>query len=319
MDGSVTSFVGIDVSKKELKLCLLPETKSWGITNDAKGHSQLLSQLPVPGTCLIAVEATGGYERLLVAELVNAGHLVAHLNPRPVREFAKALGVLAKTDPIDARILAQFALMMRPRTKGETREKQAELQQFVVRRRQLIELRTAEKNRMETITVPFIRKDLQQSVDRINKQIKRVEKAILALVESDDEWKSRAHLIQTVPGFAQVGSVSLVADLPELGQLSQRKITALVGLAAFNRDSGQFHGQRTIWGGRASARSTLYMAALSARRHNPVIRDFADRLAARGKKPKVILVACMRKLLITLNAMIKNNQEWNPKLALQTP
>jgi transposase len=250
---------------------------------------------------------------------VNAGHLVAHLNPRPVRHFAIALGILAKTDPIDARTLAQFAITVRPRTLQEIPEKQSELQQLVDRRRQLIELRTAEKNRMETITASFVRKDLQQSVDRLNKQIKRIEKAILALVESHDEWKNKAQLIQTVPGFAQVTSVSLLADAPELGQLNQRQITALIGLAPFNRDSGQFQGQRTIWGGRASVRSTLYMAALSARRHNPVIREFADRLAARGKKPKVVLVACMRKLLVIINAMIKNNQQWNPQLALKTP
>jgi transposase len=319
MDGSVTSFVGIDVAKKDLKLHLLPESKSWEVTNDAKGHAQLLAQLPTPGTCLIAVESTGGYERLVIAELVNAGHLVAHLNPRPVRHFAIALGILAKTDPIDARTLAQFAITVRPRTLQEIPEKQSELQQLVDRRRQLIELRTAEKNRMETITASFVRKDLQQSVDRLNKQIKRIEKAILALVESHDEWKNKAQLIQTVPGFAQVTSVSLLADAPELGQLNQRQITALIGLAPFNRDSGQFQGQRTIWGGRASVRSTLYMAALSARRHNPVIREFADRLAARGKKPKVVLVACMRKLLVIINAMIKNNQQWNPQLALKTP
>jgi len=319
MQGSITSFVGIDLSKKSLDVCILPEEKSSILTHDARGRQELLRQLPLHGSCLIVVEATGGYERLLVAELTEAGHRVAVVNPRQVRDFAKALGILAKTDRLDALVLAKFGQQVRPRCGAKASEKQGELEQLVARRRQLISLRTAETNRLETITAKVVRKSLQQTVDHLNKQIKRVEKAILAIIESDDEWKNKAELIQSVPGIGPVVGVTLVAEVPELGQLNRQQITSLAGLAPFNRDSGQFRGQRTIWGGRASIRSALYMAALSARRCNPVIRAFADRLAARGKKAKVILTACMRKLLVIINTMVKNNTHWNPQLKASIP
>jgi transposase len=314
MDGSITSFVGIDVAKKSLDLCVYPEGQSFRLTHDAAGRQELLRQLPTPGECLIVVEATGGYERLLVADLADAGHQVAVVNPRQVRDFAKALGILAKTDRLDASVLARFGHHFRPRPTAQTSERQGELAQIVVRRRQLVGLRTTETNRMETITAKAVRKSLQQTVDHLNKQIKRVEKEILALVESHDDWNNKANLLQSVPGVGPVTGASLVAEVPELGQLNRQQIAALIGLAPFNRDSGQFRGQRTIWGGRSSIRSLLYMSALSARRCNPVIRAFADRLAAQGKKPKVILTACTRKLLVILNAMIKNNTRWNSQL-----
>ena len=313
MEGSITSFVGIDVSKKSFDVHVLPERKSFKLSQDACGRQALRTQLPSPGSCLIVVEATGGYERLLVAELAQAGHHVALVNPRQVRDFAKALGILAKTDRLDASVLARFAHDVEPRCLAKTPEKQGELQQLVMRRRQLVDLRSAEKNRMETITAKVVRKSLQQTIDYLSKQIKRVDKEILALVESQDEWKDKAKLIQSVPGMGPVVGVSFVAQLPELGQLNRQQIAALVGVAPFNRDSGQFRGQRTIWGGRPSIRSLLYMAALTARRCNPVIRAFADRLAARGKTTKVILIACMRKLLVILNTMVKNNTQWNPQ------
>jgi transposase len=314
MDGSVTWFVGIDVSKKSFDVCLLPEGKFFKLNQDASGRRALLAQLPLPGSGLIVIEATGGVERALVTELVEAGHQVALVNPRQVRDFAKGVGILAKTDRIDASVLARFAQDVRPRCLGKTPEKQGELEQLVARRRQLVDLRTAEKNRKENVTVPFIRKDLQQSVDRLNKQIQRVEKQILSLIESHDEWKHKNALVQSVPGIGEVAGASMVAQVPELGQLNRQKIAALVGVAPWNRDSGQFHGKRTIGGGRRSIRNVLYMAALSARRFNPVIRAFADRLAQSGKPAKVILVACMRKLLVILNTMVKNNTYWNPQL-----
>jgi transposase len=315
MEGSITSFVGIDVAKNSFDVHVLPEGKSYTLKQDASGRQALLAALPAAGTCLIVVEATGGYERLLIAELTGAGHPVARINPRQARDFAKALGILAKTDRLDASVLARFARDVRPRCLAQTTEKQGELEQLVVRRRQLIQQRTAETNRKQNVTSKFIRKDLQQSIDRLNKQLKRLEKELLALIDSHDEWKERTELLQTVPSIGPIVSVSLVADIPELGQLNRQKIAALAGVAPLNRDSGQFRGRRMITGGRASVRCQLYMATLSARRFNPVIRAFADRLAAKGKEAKVILVACMRKLLVILNAMVKTKTQWNPRIA----
>jgi transposase len=313
MNASINSYVGIDVSKNSFDACVLPSNKFFKLKQDDSGRNEFMSHLPSPGTCLIAVEATGGYERRLVTDLANAGHRVAVVNPRQVRNFAKGVGILAKTDRIDASVLARFAQDVQPRCLGQTPEKQGELEQLVVRRRQLVTLRIAEKNRTETITAKPVRKSLQQTIDHLNKQIRRLDNEILALVQSHDEWRDKANLVQSVPGIGPVAGASLVAELPELGQLNRQQIASLVGVAPLNRDSGRFRGQRMIWGGRASVRSVLYMAALTARRCNPVIRAFANRLAAAGKKAKVILTACMRKLLVILNTMVKNKTLWNPQ------
>jgi len=315
MDGSITSFVGIDIAKHSLDVCILPERKQFTVPYDTAGLKQLRSQLPDMGSCLIVVEATGGYQRRVVAELANADHLVAVVNPRQVRDFARGLGILAKTDRLDAQVIARFGQHVRPRTLANTHEKQEELAQLVTRRRQLVDLRTAEKNRRETLTSKPVRKSVQQVIDLLNKQIERIEKEILALLESDDEWKDKGSIIQSAPGIGSVTVASLLAELPELGFLNRQEIAALVGLAPFNRDSGRFQGKRSIWGGRASVRSVLYMAALTARRCNPVIRAFAQRLEAQGKPFKVVIVACMRKLLVILNTLVKTNSHWNPNYA----
>jgi transposase len=315
MDVAFKSFVGIDIAKRTLDVHVLPERTSLKPPNDSKGRGQLREKLPPPGECLIVVEATGGYERALVAELIDAGHQVAVVNPRQVRDFAKACGILAKTDRIDAAVLARFGQAVVPRTQTKIPEKQLELQDLVVRRRQLVELRTAEMNRKENVASKFVKKSLQESVDALTKQIRRFEKRIAALVQSDDEWKQKAEIVQSAPGIGPGTSATLIAEVPELGQLSRRKISALVGLAPFNRDSGEFRGRRAIRGGRSSVRCSLYMATLSARRSNPVIRAFSDRLKALGKKPKVIITACMRKLLVILNTMVKNNTHWNPAIS----
>jgi len=315
MNGSITSFVGIDVAKDSLDLCVLPEKTQQTFSYDAKGLQQLLRQLPAKGRCLIVVEATGGYQRRVVVELVNAGHRVAVVNPRQVRDFAKGLGVLAKTDRLDAQVIALFAQHVRPRTLAKTHEKQDELQQLVTRRRQLIDLRTAEKNRRDTLSSKPVRKSVQQVIDMLNKQIQRIEKELLALLESDDEWKHKGEIIQSTPGIGPVTTGSLLAELPELGHLNRQEIAALVGVAPFNRDSGRFHGKRSIWGGRASVRNVLYMAALSARRCNPAVKAFAKRLEAQGKPFKVVIVACMRKLLVILNTMLKTNTLWKAQNA----
>ncbi len=315
MDVAFKSFVGIDIAKRTLDVHVLPERTSLKPPNDSKGRGQLREKLPPPGECLIVVEATGGYERALVAELIDAGHQVAVVNPRQVRDFAKACGILAKTDRIDAAVLARFGQAVVPRTQTKIPEKQLELQDLVVRRRQLVELRTAEMNRKENVASKFVKKSLQESVDALNKQIRRFEKRIAALVQSDDEWKQKAEIVQSAPGIGPGTSATLIAEVPELGKLSRRKISALVGLApsiaiAASSEDG------AIRGGRSSIRCSLYMATLSARRSNPVIRAFSDRLKALGKKPKVILTACMRKLLVILNTMVKNKTFWNPEISI---
>jgi transposase len=295
---------------------VLPERRSLKHGNDSKGRRQLREQLPPPGLCLIVVEATGGYERALVVELIDAGYHVAVVNPRQARDFAKACGHLAKTDRIDAAVLARFGEAVERHIQAKIPEKQLELQDLVARRRQLVELRTGEMNRKEKASSKLVRKSLQETIDLLTKQIRRFEKQIAALVQSDDEWKQKTQIVQSVPGVGSQVSACLLADVPELGQLNRQQIAALVGIAPFNCDSGQFRGRRTIRGGRISVRCALYMAALTARRANPVIRAFADRLAALGKKPKVILTACMRKLLVILNTMVKNKTCWNPTISI---
>ena len=310
----ISTFVGIDVAKKSLDVATLPATAPRTFSHDTKGRTELLDNLPQPGTCLVVVEATGGYERLLVAELLDAGHLVAVVNPRQVRDFAKALGILAKTDRIDAAVIARFGQQVKPRPLAEVHEKQGELDQLVTRRRQLVGLRTAEKNRFTMAHSKPVKRSLQLLIDTLNKEIKRIEKAILVLVESDDQWQGKADILSSVPGVGNVTVATLIAEFPELGQINRQQAAALAGLAPFNRDSGKFKGKRTICGGRRTVRTALYMAALSAKTCNPVIRKFAERLKAEGKLPKVILTACMRKLLVILNTMLKNNTLWNPRI-----
>ena len=309
------SFIGIDVSKDKLDVADWPASFAECFANDETGHSQLLKKLPNPGSCLVVLEATGRYEKRVVLELLNAGHVVSVVNPRQVRDFAKALGILAKTDRIDARVIARFGEQVRPRTTEKTHEKQDELHQLVTRRRQLIALRTGEENRIGTATSKIVRRSLQKNIKHLSREIATIDQEIARLVKSDDEWKGKSEILQSAVGVGEVTATTLIAELPELGKLNRQKISALVGIAPFNRDSGQFRGRRMIHGGRSSVRSVLYMAVLSARQHNPVIRAFAERLTAKGKLPKVVLVACMRKLLVMLNTMIKTNTHWENKIA----
>ena len=315
MNDSPNSVVGIDVAKETCESFFLSEEKWFEFTNDPAGHRQLLCRLPAAGTCLVVLEATGGYQRQLVAELLDAGHRVAVANPRQVRDFAKGLGILAKTDRIDARVIARFGRQVQPRPIEKLRENQDELDQLVTRRRQLIDFRTSESNRLETMTSKSVRRSLKKSIDQLNKQIKQIEAEISVLIESDDVFSEKAALLISTSGVGDVTAVSLLAELPELGQLNRREISALVGLAPFNRDSGRFHGRRSIYGGRASVRKVLYMAAFTAKRYNPAIKAFAQRLEAAGKPFKVVMVACMRKLLVILNTMLKTKTLWNSQNA----
>lgn len=311
MNAAHDVLVGIDVAKDSLEICILPDGGRWTTTNDRAGAGQLLKALPPAGQCRVIVEATGGYQRIVVAELIAAGHDVAVVNPRQVRDFARGLGLLAKTDRIDAQVIARFGQQVQPRPAQKVPEKQDRLEQLTARRRQLIELRTAEKCRLETASTRFVINSVRRLIEQLDKFIRQVEKELSELVESDDQLQCRAAALQTAPGVGAVTAVTLVAELPELGRLNREQIAALVGVAPFNRDSGKFHGRRSIWGGRSAVRSVLYMATLTARRCNPVIRAFGERLAAAGKPFKVVMVACMRKLLVILNTILKHNSAWN--------
>lgn len=311
----LSSFVGIDIAKRHFDVQISPQKKFLSLPNDSAGIAQLITELPPPGTCLIVVEATGIYQRPLVMALVDHGHHVAVVNPRRVRDFAKGLGILAKTDRIDAQVLARFAEQNRPRTLEPSSEKQAEIQELVVRRRQLTELRAIEKQHQETVTLKGVFRNIQKVVDGLNKRIAEIEQQLEELLESDETWQQRAQILGSVPGVGKVTIFSLLSQLPELGQLNRNKIASLVGVAPFNWDSGKSKGKRRIRGGRAELRSVLYMAVLSARRVNPVIKAFAERLETAGKPYKVIAIACMHKLLNILNVLIKTNAFWNPKYA----
>jgi transposase len=322
MDGSNAnsnvSFVGIDVSKSKFDVMILPEATRLMCTYDAEGIGKLIAQL-AHRACLVVLEATGGLERRLAADLIGAGHQVAIVNPRQVRDFARGIGVLAKNDRVDARVLATYAQHVRPRLLEKPSEKQQELTALVTRRRQLLSLQVAESNRLEQATSKLATKSIRHVLDLLRKEVAKLDAEIARLIAADDDWRNKSELLQTVPGVGPATSASLVAELPELGKLNRQQIASLVGLAPFSRDSGKFHGQRSIWGGRSSVRSMLYMAALTARRFNPVIRIFADRLKQAGKRTKVILTACMRKLLVILNTMVRNQTAWKTNVILQNP
>jgi transposase len=259
----------------------------------------------------VTLEASGGYERLVIAELLDRGYHVALANPRQVRDFAKATGILAKTDALDARVLARFGQVVQPRCLEKPSGSQTELQQLVERRRQLIELRTAESNRLEHATAKVAKRSIQAVLKLLEKQTEELEEQISKLVDKHPDWKQKADILKSVPGIGDVTAFSLLAELPELGQLNREQVAALAGLAPYNHDSGKLKGKRAISGGRAEVRTALYMASLAAACHNPAIRPFYTRLRAAGKCFKIAITACMRKLLTILNTMIKNNAAWS--------
>lgn len=312
MPNSLLTWIGIDVAKDSLDMAYASATgtERHSVANSRAGHDSLIERLPAHAEARVVVEATGGYERALITALIEAGYRVAVVNPRQVRDFAKALGILAKTDRIDALVLARFGEQVQPRLLEEDPTQRAELMQLVARRRQLIELRTMESNRLGQSTARAAQKSIRHVLKLLEKEIDQLEAEIARLLQSDDDWRAKIELLSTVPGVAKVTSATLVAVVPELGRLNRQAIAALVGLAPFNDDSGRHRGTRRITGGRGAVRQVLYMATLSARRCNPVIHAFAQRLAAQGKKPKVIIAACMRKLLVILNTMLKNNTPW---------
>lgn len=307
---SVPCFVGIDVAKRTLDIYLLPTQQSFQVTNDDTGHDELVARLLVERPRLIVLEATGGFHTALAARLAHAGLPVAIVNPRQVRDFAKALGKLAKTDGIDAKVLALFAQAIEPQPRPLPDTDTQHLAALVTRRRQLIDMRTAEQNRLAGVHVS-LRTDIQSHIHWLNQRIRDVDQDMDQALRQSPLWLEKARLLESTNGVGNTTSATLVALLPELGQLNRRQISALVGVCPFNRDSGNMRGKRTIFGGRAAVRSALYMATLSAMRYNPTIKAFHGRLIANGKRPKVAIVACMRKLLTILNAMLRDHKPWN--------
>ena len=306
---------GIDVSKGKLDLHLWPVGTDASFDNTPAGIDKLIQRLAKQPVRLIVIEATGRYERRAALALMEEGLEVAVVNPRQPRDFAKASGQLAKTDTIDARILAQFGAVIGPRVSEKPSENQMILDELVARRRQLVQMITMENNRLEqTLHKPIVQA-IRRMVKTLQKQLDQVEKQILDLIDRDDGWRDRFDLLKSVPGVGDATAATLIAELPELGQLNRQQIAALVGVAPMNRDSGKQRGQRHITGGRQSVRKVLYMAALTARSYNPIIKAFAKRLADAGKPFKVVMTACMRKLLTMLNTMVRNATPWNPEHA----
>jgi transposase len=303
------SFVGIDVSKLQLDIAVRPEGKRWSTGNTEAEIAKVVEMLTGVSPQVIVVEATGGMEMPLVAALGQACLPVVVVNPRQVRDFAKAMGRLAKTDRIDAEVLAHFGEAVKPEVRLLKDEDTQVLTALVTRRRQVIDMLTAEKNRLG-ISPKVVRKDIQKHIDWLQKRLEDMDRNLDSAIRNSPAWREKDDLLRSVPGVGQVLSVSLITGLPELGTLSRRQIAALVGVAPLNRDSGLFRGKRTVWGGRAHLRAVLYMAVLSASRANPTISIFYRRLIEAGKKPKVALTACMRKLLGILNAIVKNRTPW---------
>jgi transposase len=304
-------FAGIDVSKDHLDLHVRPDGAAARFGNDEAGVAAAVARLAAGGPERVVVEATGGYEAPVVAALAAAGLPVVVVNPRQARDFARAVGRLAKTDRIDAAVLAEFAEAVRPAVRPLPDADAQALAALVARRRQLLEMRTAEQNRLG-LAAPAVARGIRDHVAWLDRQLDRVGRELAAAVEASPVWRAKEDLLRGVPGVGPVVARTLLAELPELGALSGRRIAALAGVAPVARDSGRWSGARRIAGGRAGVRSGLYMACLSAVRYNPPLRAAYARLRAAGKPAKVALVAAMRKLVVILNAMVRDNRPWDP-------
>jgi transposase len=306
---NIDNFIGIDISKAELDVAIWGKGSYWQISNDIQGRQELIRRLKGLNPRLIVVEASGGLEQPLVRELDQANLPVAVVNPTRVRNFARSAGQLAKTDKLDAEIIAQFAQAMRPKVRPLRTMQQEHLGALVTRRRQVVDAITAEKNRKATAH-PALQEQIQRHIDWLEEELKELDNEIDQLIQQSDEWREKAAILSSVPGVGPVTVSTLVAKLPELGSRNRQQIAALVGVAPVNKDSGKKRGKRRVFGGRASVRRVLYMATLAATKFNPVIRAFYERLLANGKEKKVALTACMRKLLVILNSMIRHKKLW---------
>ena len=309
------SFVGIDVSKDWLDIGFT-SGQTLRIAHTLEGMAGLVERLEGAPPSLIVLEATGGLETALAGSLVARGLPVAVVNPRQVRDYARACGRLAKTDRIDALILAAFAAAIRPQIRPLPDEETRALGELLARRRQLIDMRVQEKLRLERAR-GMQRDSLKEHIDWLDERIVRIDTDLTHALRTSHAWREKDDLLAAIPGIGKVTRATLLALMPELGRLSNKQIAALAGVAPFSRDSGKHRGERIVWGGRSQVRRVLYMAAVSAVRCNPVIRDFYQRLRAQGKPAKVALTACMRKLLVIMNSMLKHHTQWNPRVDLQ--
>lgn len=322
MSTSARRYVGIDVSKATLDVAILPEREHFVVSNDEAGRDELLGKLAqVSGALLVVLEASGGFERPVVAALAgsSAGITPFVVNPRQARDFAKATGKLAKTDALDAFVLAHFAQAIRPVPRPIPDEEAREFQEILTRRRQIVRMITAEKNRLGASTSKAVRGRIEAHIKWLEKELSRTDRDLDEAIEKSPTFRENEDLLRSVPGVGPVFLCrTLLAELPELGSLSPRELSALVGVAPLNRDSGTLRGRRTVWGGRARVREALYMGALIASRFNPAIKEFYERLVASGKPKKVALVACMRKLLTILNAVMRERTPWRSPHALNS-
>ena len=303
-------FVGIDVSKDRLDVHVLPSNEAFSVARDAEGLASLTQRLRSLPAALIVLEATGGFEQVVAATLAGAGLPVVVINPRQIRDFARALGRLAKTDRIDAQIIALFAHKVQPPLRPVPDEQARMLDELVTRRRQVIEMIVAEGNRLKQASASRLKQRIERHRSVLQDELTEIERDLDDTIRGTPIWRETEELLQSVPGVGPATARTLIAELPELGKLDRRKIAALVGVAPFNRDSGAMRGRRMIGGGRAGIRATLYMAALVATRCNVEIKAFYKRLREVGKRPKVAIVACMRKLLTILNAIVRDRTPW---------
>lgn len=310
----VPLFVGIDVSKKTLDVDSHPSSHRFSVANDAVGIAQLVSQLGALTPVQIVLEATGGLETAVVAALADAQLPVVVINPKQARDFAKALGVRAKTDQVDAVVLAKFAEAIKPQLRPVKSGELRALEDVLTRRRQLVEMLTAEQNRRQQATLAIVR-DIDEHIAWLKQRIKASDHDLNGAIRRTPIWQAKADLLASIPGVGKVTISTLLAELPELGTLTRRQISALVGVCPYSRDSGAMRGRRRIAGGRGCVRAVLYMATLVGVRYNPVLKDTYQRLLAAGKLKKVALVACMRKLLVTMNAMLRNQTTWSANIA----
>ena len=311
------SYVGIDVSKGYLDVAVRPTGEQWRVSNTEEGVDQLVERLQALSPALVVLEATGSLEVPAAVVMGTVGLPVAVVNPRQVRDFAKATGKLAKTDRLDAQVLALFAERVRPVPRPLPDPQTQELTALLARRRQIVAMLVTEQNRLGT-ALPSVRPGIQEHIAWLEQRLGGIQDGMAKLLRESPLWREKEDLLRGVPGVGPVLTMTLLAELPELGTLGRRQVAALVGVAPLNRDSGTLRGKRTVWGGRAKVRAALYMAALVATRFNPVIKVFYQRLLAAGKPKKVALTACMRKLLTILNAMLKHRSPWQP-LSFQGP
>lgn len=312
-ESTIAVVVGVDVSKDALDVAIRPSGVTSRRTNDQDGVAALVQSLTAHPGALVVIEATGGYEHAVAASLATAGFQVAIVNPRQVREFGRATGRLAKTDAIDADLLALFGERIRPAVRPLPDEDTQALHAVITRRRQIVEMLVAEKNRLALARAKTVRRSVQLHIAWLEKQLTNVDDDMSDMVKRSPLWRAKDDLLQTVPGIGKTVSRSMLGLLPELGTLSNKQISSLVGLAPFAHDSGRHRGRRAISGGRGNVRALLYMAALASLRWNPAINAFYRRLRAAGKPHRVAITAAMRKLLITLNAMVKSSTPWHPQ------